>query len=103
MTWTRVCHVDDVDIEDVACAVIGGREVAIYHDTDGSFHASDAYCTHERAKLCEGLLMDGVIECPRHGGQFRVSDGKALGPPVIIDVQVFPVKVEDDEVHVDIG
>ncbi len=103
MTWTKVCHVSEIDVEDVACAVIDGREVAIYHDADGSFHASDVYCTHEREKLCDGLFMDGIIECPRHGGQFRVSDGKAMGPPVIVDLEIFPVKVEDDEVHVDIG
>lgn len=103
MAWTRVCHIDEIEIEDVACAVIGDREVAVYRDADGCFHASDAYCTHEREKLCEGLLMDGIIECPRHGGQFRISDGKAMGPPVIVDVEIFPVKVEDDGVHVDVG
>ena len=102
MAWTKVCRVDEIELEDVACAVIEGRDVAVYRDADGSFYASDAYCTHERENLCEGLLMDGIIECPRHGGQFRISDGKAMGPPVTVDVQIFPVKVEDDEVHVDV-
>ena len=102
MAWSRVCEVDDVEEEDVIGVTVGGRDVAVYRDEDGAFFASDGHCTHERTLLCEGLLMDGVIECPKHNGRFRISDGAGLGPPITIDLRTYPVRVEGGEVHVDL-
>lgn len=103
MSWTKVCDVDDVEEEDVIGVTIGDREVAVYRDEDGEFYASDGYCTHERTKLCDGLVMDGVIECPKHNGRFRISDGAGLGAPITVDLTTYPVRVTGDEVHVDLG
>lgn len=103
MGWTRVCDVDDVEEEDVIGVTVDGRDVAVYRDEDGEFYASDGHCTHEQMLLCDGLVMDGIIECPKHNGRFRISDGKAVGPPVTVDLRTYPVQVEDGEVHVDLG
>lgn len=103
MGWTRVCDVDDVEEEDVIGVSVGGRDVAVYRDEDGEFYASDGHCTHERMLLCDGLVMDGIIECPKHNGRFRIKDGAAVGPPVTIDLRTYPVRVQDGEVHVDLA
>lgn len=103
MGWTRVCDVDDVEEEDVIGVTVDGRDVAVYRDENGEFYASDGHCTHEQMLLCDGLVMDGIIECPKHNGRFRISDGKAVGPPVTVDLRTYPVRVEDGEVHVDLG
>ena len=103
MGWTRVCDVDDVEEEDVIGVTVDGRDVAVYRDEDGEFYASDGHCTHEQMLLCDGLVMDGIIECPNYNRRFRISDGKAVGPPVTVDLRTYPVQVEDGEVHVDLG
>lgn len=103
MGWTRVCDVDDVEEEDVIGVTVDGRDVAVYRDEDDEFYAIDGHCTHEQMLLCDGLVMDGIIECPKHNGRFRISDGKAVGPPVTVDLRTYPVQVEDGEVHVDLG
>ncbi|WEV77317.1 non-heme iron oxygenase ferredoxin subunit [Janibacter cremeus] len=103
MGWTRVCDVDDVEEEDVIGVSVEGRDVAVYRDEDGEFYASDGHCTHERMLLCDGLVMDGIIECPKHNGRFRITDGAAMGAPVTIDLRTYPVRVEDGEVHVDLA
>ena len=103
MSWTRVCEIDDVEEEDVIGVSIDGQDIAVYRDEDGGFHASEGHCTHERMLLCEGLVMDGIIECPKHNGRFRITDGKAMGAPVTVDLRTYPVKVEDGAVHVDLG
>lgn len=103
MSWTRVCEIDDVEEEDVIGVSVDGRDIAVYRDEDGGFHASEGHCTHERMLLCEGLVMDGIIECPKHNGRFRITDGKAMGAPVTIDLRTYPVKVADGAVHVDLG
>lgn len=103
MGWTRVCDVDDVEEEDVIGVSVDGRDVAVYRDEDGEFYASDGHCTHERMLLCDGLVMDGVIECPKHNGRFRITDGAAVGAPATIDLRTYPVRVEGGEVHVDLA
>lgn len=103
MGWTRVCDVDDVEEEDVIGVSVEGRDLAVYRDEDGEFYASDGHCTHERMLLCDGLVMDGIIECPKHNGRFRITDGAAVGAPVTIDLRTYPVRVEDGEVHVDLA
>lgn len=101
-TWVRACTTDEIDPEDVVPFEHGGQDYAVYRLEDDSFHASAGHCTHERELLCDGLVMDGVIECPKHNGRFDVTSGRALGAPAIIDLATYPTKVEDGVVYVEL-
>lgn len=101
-SWVRACAVDDVDPEDVIPFSLGGRDYAIYRSEQGEFYASEGHCTHERTLLCDGLVLDGVIECPLHNGRFDYRTGRALGAPAIVDLKTYPVKVENGQVHLDL-
>jgi 3-phenylpropionate/trans-cinnamate dioxygenase ferredoxin component len=102
MTWIPACEVDDVELEDVVPFTHDGVDYAVYRSPDDRFHASAGHCTHERQLLCDGLVMDGVIECPKHNGRFDYATGKALGAPAIVDLATFPTKVEDGTVMIDL-
>ena len=54
----------------------------------------DGHCSHEQVHLCDGLVMDHVIECPKHNGRFDVRMGKALAAPVYEHLKTYPVQVE---------
>jgi 3-phenylpropionate/trans-cinnamate dioxygenase ferredoxin subunit len=101
-TWVKVCAADQVDEEDVIPVVIDGKDYAIYRGEEDNFYASEGHCTHEKTLLCDGLVMDGVIECPRHNGRFDYRTGRAFGAPVIVDLKTYPTKVEDGFVHIDV-
>ena len=101
-SWIRACALDDIDVEDVVPFTHDGRDYAVYRLDDDSVHATDGHCTHERELLCDGLVMDGVIECPKHNGRFDVATGKALGAPAIVDVRTYPAKVEGGDVLVEL-
>jgi 3-phenylpropionate/trans-cinnamate dioxygenase ferredoxin component len=60
-------------------------------------------CTHERAHLADGLVLDNLIECPKHNGRFDYRTGEAKRAPACIDLRTYPVKVEDGKVLIDIG
>jgi 3-phenylpropionate/trans-cinnamate dioxygenase ferredoxin subunit len=96
--WIAVCEVDDVDPEDLIGVQHAGVDYAVYRSPDDKFYATDGHCTHERQLLCDGLVMDGVIECPKHNGRFDYTTGQALGAPVLVDLRAYPVKVEGDTV-----
>ncbi|MCX7888342.1 MAG: MocE family 2Fe-2S type ferredoxin [Rhodobacteraceae bacterium] len=101
--WTAVCPTAEIDEEDVMRWDHGGRTFAIYHSPDGEFFATDGLCTHEHVHLAGGLVMDYVIECPKHNGQFDYRTGEAMRAPVCVNLRTYPVKVEDGTVMIDLG
>lgn len=100
--WVKACAFDDIDDEDVRRFDHGGRTFAIYRCED-KVYASDGLCTHEKVHLADGLVMEHVIECPKHNGRFDIRDGRALGAPVCVNLRTYPAKVEGGEVWVDVG
>ena len=44
--------------------------------------------------LADGLVMDDIIECPKHNGRFNYKTGEAKGAPVCVNLKTYPVKVE---------
>jgi 3-phenylpropionate/trans-cinnamate dioxygenase ferredoxin subunit len=101
--WIPVCKVVGVDPEDVIGFRHDGVEYAIYRAPDGEFFATAGSCTHEKTLLCDGLVMNSVIECPKHNGQFDYKTGKAMGAPVIVDLTIYSVKVEGGTVLLEIA
>jgi 3-phenylpropionate/trans-cinnamate dioxygenase ferredoxin subunit len=101
--WIVACAVDDVDEEDVIRFDHHGRTFAIYRSPEDEFFATDGLCTHEKVHLADGLVMDDIIECPKHNGRFNYKTGVAKGAPVCVNLQTYPVKVEAGKVMIEIG
>jgi len=97
--WVEVCSRDEIEEEDVIRFDHEGKTFAIYRSPDDTFHATDGLCTHERIHLADGLVMDDIIECPKHNGRFNYKTGEARGAPVCINLKTYPVKVEDGRVY----
>lgn len=101
--WVEACAVDAVDEEDVIRFDHGGRSFAIYRSPDDEFFATDGFCTHENTHLADGLVMDDIIECPKHNGRFNYKTGAAKGAPVCVNLRTYAVKVEAGKVMIDIS
>lgn len=97
--WIEVCGADDIEAEDVMRFDHGGRTFAIYRSPDDAFFATDGQCTHEKVHLADGLVMDDIIECPKHNGRFNYRTGQALRAPVCVNLQTHAVKVEAGKVY----
>jgi 3-phenylpropionate/trans-cinnamate dioxygenase ferredoxin subunit len=100
--WVIACGTDDIDDEDVIRFDHTGQSFAIYRK-DNMYFATDGLCTHEKVHLCDGLVMDYTIECPKHNGRFDYRTGAAKGAPVCIDLKTYPVKVENGQVMINLG
>jgi 3-phenylpropionate/trans-cinnamate dioxygenase ferredoxin subunit len=101
--WVAACAADDVEEEDVIRFDHGGRTFAIYRSPDDEYFATDGLCTHEQVHLADGLVMDDIIECPKHNGRFNYKTGQARGAPVCVNLRTYPAKVEGGTVYVWIG
>jgi 3-phenylpropionate/trans-cinnamate dioxygenase ferredoxin component len=101
--WIEACDADEVEAEDVIRVDHGGRTFAIYRSPDDEYFATDGLCTHEHVHLAEGLVMDNIIECPKHNGRFDYRTGEAMGAPVCVDLNTYRVKVEDGKLFVELA
>jgi 3-phenylpropionate/trans-cinnamate dioxygenase ferredoxin subunit len=101
--WVEVCATDDIDEEDVMRFDHGGKTYAVYRSPEDTFHATDGLCTHEKIHLADGLVMDDIIECPKHNGRFNYKTGAARGAPVCVNLQTYPVKIEDGSVFIQVS
>ena len=97
--WVTAAFVDELIEGDVIAAQAGVVEVALYKLGD-ALYATDLFCTHGQARLSDGFVEDGCIECPLHQGRFEIATGRALCEPVTADIKTYAVRVEGDVVVV---
>ncbi|MEZ2132372.1 MULTISPECIES: MocE family 2Fe-2S type ferredoxin [unclassified Sinorhizobium] len=97
--WIKACRIDDIDSEDVIRVDHEGKTFAVYRSPDDNYYATDGMCTHEKVHLADGLVMDNIIECPKHNGRFDYRTGEARGAPVCSNLKTYPTKVEDGSVY----
>jgi len=76
--------------------------IAIFN-VGGNFHAIQDTCNHMGAPLSDGNLKGCTVICPWHAAQFDVTSGKAVGGPARGDLRSYPIKIEGDEIHVDVS
>jgi nitrite reductase/ring-hydroxylating ferredoxin subunit len=98
--WVRVATVSECTPGSSTELVAGDRMIALFN-VDGEFFALDGVCPHQGGPLGQGDLSGCVVTCPWHGWQFDVRTGQhqinqSLAHPS------FPVKVENDEVLVEL-
>src|SRR6266542_2296079 len=100
MTWQRVASFSEIGVDGVLGVDVNGSPVALYRLSNEVF-ATSGICTHALALLSEGFVEDGKIECPLHQGQFDIRSGKALCAPATEDLCTYAVKLEGDDVFID--
>ena len=71
-------------------------------NTEGEYLAFDDTCTHAQCSLAGGFLSGKTITCYCHGGQFDLKTGKVLGPPPETPLNVYKIKVEGEDILVEI-
>lgn len=100
--WIDVTSTEDVPDDDVVGIDVAGKSIALYQ-VEGEIYATDNICTHGNARLCDGFLDGHEIECPLHQGKFDIRNGKAMCAPLTEDIRIYPVKIEDGRVFVDLA
>lgn len=95
----RVARLDDLRIDEATAVTAGGREIALFRVESGVY-ATDNYCTHGAARLCDGYLEGFSIECPLHQGAFDIRSGDAVRAPADEALRTYPVEVDGGDVFV---
>ncbi len=98
-----VCPAEELPPGEVRIVQAGPISVGVYN-LDGEYHAIEDRCSHDDGPLCEGDWDEDLcrVICPRHGSQFDLATGRALTLPAYLPVEVFPVRVVDGVVRVEL-
>jgi 3-phenylpropionate/trans-cinnamate dioxygenase ferredoxin subunit len=99
--YLRACAVADVAVGGALHVDVDGRPVAVVH-SDGEFYALRDVCSHAEVALSEGEIEGQTIECWLHGSRFDLVTGRPTGLPATKPVPVYPVKIDGDDILVDV-
>jgi 3-phenylpropionate/trans-cinnamate dioxygenase ferredoxin subunit len=104
LTWTDVCPADELPPGAMKLVPNGQFDAVGVYNCDGELRAIEDRCSHDDGPLCEGDWEpdECVVTCPRHGARFDLATGRPLSLPAIVPVAVYPVRVEDGIVQVDL-
>lgn len=69
---------------------------------DGKIYAADRICTHEQADLSTGILGEQGVTCPLHLSTFNLATGKPENPPAEKSLKTYNVKIEQNEIYVEV-
>jgi 3-phenylpropionate/trans-cinnamate dioxygenase ferredoxin subunit len=101
MAFVKVGKASDVPPGTAKVFNVGDRYVAVCN-VDGSLFAVDDVCTHDEGSLEQGDLDGFEIECPRHGARFDVRTGAVTALPAVVAIDTFGVRVEGDDIEIDV-
>jgi 3-phenylpropionate/trans-cinnamate dioxygenase ferredoxin subunit len=110
MAEVRVCAVGDVEAGAARRVDVDGHRLAVVRIPAKADGAPDDWyviadrCSHADYSLSEGEVWadEREIECPKHGSTFSLLTGEALSLPATKPVPVFGVRVDGDDVYVEL-
>ena len=106
-TWVKVGTVHDFPYDGGATVKYGKVQIAVFNFTSrGAWYACQQMCPHKKAfVLSRGIIGDAngtpKVACPLHKKTFSLKSGVCLSGDDYV-VQVFAVKVEGDDVYLEL-
>ena len=99
--WINACSVDSLDEGEMFSLDHGNKKILL-SNMNGKILATDRICTHAEADLSTGILTDGGLTCPLHLSVFDLDTGKPQNPPAEDSLQIYKIKLEDNNVLVEV-
>jgi 3-phenylpropionate/trans-cinnamate dioxygenase ferredoxin subunit len=101
MTFHPVASDGDVTEGSPLVVDVFGIPVCLVRSAGELFAINDV-CSHGQVSLSEGEVDGCTLECWLHGSRFDLRTGAPLSLPAVDPVPVYPVKVDDGKILVDV-
>jgi len=92
MNWSDAASVQDVADGECIGVRVNGTPIVLVREGD-KVHALHDLCTHGAARLSDGFVENGCIECPLHQGLFDLATGAPRSAPITEAVKTYPVRI----------
>jgi len=70
---------------------VGGLALLLCNSAGTPFVVRDE-CPHVKTSLQGGIIKGTILECPLHGGQLDLRDGRPVAMPIRRPVACYPVR-----------
>ena len=99
-----VCKASELGEGEMRLVEIDGRKIGVFRCGDGELVAIEDRCSHDDGPLAEGEFDPAscTVECPRHGSLFDLRTGKPRTLPAYRPVETFEVRVDGDDVKLEL-
>jgi len=97
----RVATTDELKLNQMKLVHINGKRIVICKTQNG-FAAFDDHCPHRGGSLAGGSMICDTVQCPWHGSQFDVNDGKLKAGPAKEGIKTYPLNISGNEVFLQI-
>ena len=101
MTLVKVASTKEVNPGEMKPVEAAGKEILLIN-LNGEFYAIGNRCTHMSCMLPDGKLDGENVRCWCHGSVFNVKTGNVVTGPARKPEPAFQVKVEDEQVSVNL-
>jgi 3-phenylpropionate/trans-cinnamate dioxygenase ferredoxin component len=101
--FTRVASLGDMPERGLVAVEAEGHKIVLVATGDSVVYALQDRCSHADFPLSDGQILDGDrIECHYHGAKFDIPSGRAVALPAIRPVKTYEVRIEGDDILVDL-
>lgn len=102
MNWVSVCKVGEVSEDSPFSFKVEDKEVGVFKVED-AFYAIEDVCPHAYALLTQGFVEGRTVECPLHEAIFDIPTGKLESGPGCRNLVTYPVRVEGDDIQLQVA
>lgn len=104
MAFARAAGLSEVPDGEVLGVEVEGKRVCLAN-VDGEVYAFADNCSHRDFPLSNGEVDpdDCTITCEWHGAIFDIRTGAARGLPATQPIPVYPCRVRDAQIEVDVS
>lgn len=99
--FVKIAKKNEIENGKMKAFTVNGKQITVAN-ADGEYLAFDDNCSHAQCSLAGGFLDGHTVTCYCHGGQFDVKTGEVLALPPTSPIVIYKVKVEGEDLLIEI-
>ena len=97
----KICKLSEVENGKMKNIEIKNNNILIVN-IDNKIFATSGQCTHESVNLEDGFILENEITCPVHLSKFDLKTGNPLNPPATEKLRIYNVKIQNNEIYIEL-
>lgn len=97
--FVKVATKGDIPDGEMRSFMVGHDSIVVCNMNNEFFALADE-CSHDSAPISDGHLDGERVVCPRHGASFELRTGKVAGPPAVVGIDKYELKIEGEDILV---
>jgi toluene monooxygenase system ferredoxin subunit len=103
MSFTTICNTGAVSEGGMGLFHAGKKSVLLVWPTGGELKAFRGRCPHADMPLADATFNGQTVTCPHHQWGFDSASGKCVTHLVRNALHPYEIRLEGDEIQVDVG